>query len=261
MTAAPPSLARQMAAAFDWWRDAGVDYGFCDDATVWLYPDAADMETTGAADHAEPALTKRDFSYDGDLARGADPAPAIDLLGESPPTSLEEFHRFWLESLGLDTIGPRGRIAPRGAERAEVMILTVHPEETDRENLLSGPQGALLANFLVAAGIDAGQAYFASALPRHMAMADTAAIARSGITGVTLHHIELAQPKRIIAFGANILPLIGHDQAQDITAIRHIDHGGKITPLLVSEDLDSLMSMPRLKARFWKRWMGWSLSQ
>ena len=85
-----------------------------------------------------------------------------------------------------------------------------------------------------------------------------AAIANGGMDTVLRHHIKLASPKRIIAFGANILPLLGHDRAQDVTSLREINHDGASTPLLVSEGLDSLMSMPRLKARLWRRWMEWS---
>ncbi|MFL0356449.1 hypothetical protein ACI5KX_08195 [Erythrobacter sp. GH1-10] len=258
MNAAHPSFARELAAAIDWWRDAGVDCDFADDATAWLADEGVkDERLTASPASAGAAAT--DATPGDKIQVSSAPEPSrIDLLGESPPQTLEDFHRFWLEAPGLDTIGPRGRIAPRGAHGADTMVLVVDPEEADRDVLLSGPQGKLLANILSAMGIGDSDAYVASALPRHTPMADTAAIANGGMDTVLRHHIKLASPKRIIAFGANILPLLGHDRAQDVTSLREINHDGASTPLLVSEGLDSLMSMPRLKARLWRRWMEWS---
>lgn len=258
MNAPPPSLTREFSAAMDWWRDAGVDLDFTDDATVWTGSEEAVPAETGARknDAAAPAC------INAANVENNEPAPPtiarFNLLGDSPPMSLAEFHTFWMEAPGLDGVGPRGRIAPRGGAGADIMVLVVDPEEADRETLLSGPQGSLLSNMLAAMGIKVEDAYIASALPRHTPMADTQTIAAGGMDAVTALHIELVRPKRVLALGAGILPLIGHDQAQGAPSLPKINHAPSGISLLVSEGLDSMMSMPRLKARFWRRWIEWS---
>ncbi|MBD2841659.1 uracil-DNA glycosylase family protein [Erythrobacter rubeus] len=258
MDTPPPSFARDLDAAMDWWRDAGVDLDFADDVTVWLSEESGGP-TGAASGTAQKSHAKPDPAAPAENEQhSATAAARADLLGDSLPVTLEEFHKFWLEAPGLDTVGPRGRIPPRGTARAALMVLVVGPEETDRTLLLSGPQGQLLAKIFTAMGVDEDNTYVASALTRHTPMADTVAIAASGMDAVTALHIKLAAPKRLIALGTDILPLIGHDRAQDIMSLRKINHEGASIPLMVSEGLDSMMSMPRLKARFWRRWMEWS---
>ncbi|MBV7266935.1 uracil-DNA glycosylase family protein [Erythrobacter ani] len=258
MDTSPPSFARDLAAAMDWWRDAGVDHDFSDDVTVWL-DDADQAPAKSKPEPAQASDSERDRAQNTEKDGAAShPASRADLIGESPPATLEDFRKFWLEAPGLDGVGPRGRIVPRGPAEADLMILVVDPEETDRTSLLSGPQGQLLSNMLTAMGAEEENTYVASALPRHTPMADTAAIAGTGMDAVTALHIQLAAPKRVIALGKDILPLIGHDRAQDITSLRKINHETANMPLMVSEGLDNMMSMPRLKARFWRRWIEWS---
>ncbi|GMN01322.1 uracil-DNA glycosylase family protein [Erythrobacter sp. MTPC3] len=258
MNAEPPSLTRDLLAAMDWWRDAGVDLDFADDATVWTgSEDAASAQPDAAINSSHPGASGAAGNVENDRPAASKIARA-DLLGDSPPASLADFHTFWMEAPGLDGVGPRGRIAPRGNANADTMFLVVDPEEADRETLLSGPQGALLANMMAAMGIAPDSAYISSALPRHTPMADTPTIAAGGMDAVTSLHIQLAQPKRIIALGSGILPLIGHDQAQGAPSLPEINHAPSGIPVLVSEGLDSMMSMPRLKSRFWRRWIEWS---
>ena len=258
MTIQPPSLAQELEASMEWWREAGVDCDFADDVTVWL------------AEHAEQGLAEQDPAeaqaeprprvdlHSAEPARHEQANARVDLLGESPPADLTQFREFWMTAPGLDVIGPRGRIAPRGPHGADVMILVVDPEEGDRDRLLSGAQGRLLSRILAAMGVDEEQTYIASALPRHTPMADTSAIAAGGMDAVLSHHIKLAQPNKLVALGANILPLLGHDPTKDVTSLREINHESVTTPLLVSEGLESMKAMPRLKARFWRRWIEWS---
>lgn len=139
------------------------------------------------------------------------------------------------------------------------MVLVVEPEDGDTDKLLSGSQGRLLTHMLNAMGLTEDEVYVASALPRPTPMADTAAIAAAGMDAVTAYHVKLAAPQRVIAFGSNILPLIGHELPKDPLSLREINLVNSPVPLLVSEGLDSLMAMPRLKARFWRRWMEWSV--
>jgi uracil-DNA glycosylase len=255
MTTPTPPSTREMRASIDWWRSAGVDCDFADEAKSWLREDEPEIKAGSDVGGPTKPVATAEPQQSPATAPKIEP---IDLLGDSPPQSLEQFRQFWLEAPGLDAIGPRGRIAPRGAAGAELMVMLVDPEETDRETVMSGMQGRFLARILSAMGLNDDAVYIASALPRHTPMADTLAIARSGMDRVALHHIGLVAPKRIITFGSGILPLIGHNPAQEISSLREINHGSIRVPLLASEGLDSLMSMPRLKAKFWRRWIGWS---
>ncbi len=257
MSIANPTIAHEMEAAFAWWRDAGVDHAFEDDVTAWLGA-GAEGEATKQAE-----IESKNSQSAVASARLDEPSPSkklaeiVDLLGDSPPDTLESFRQWWLEAPGLDPIGPRGRIAPRGDSDAELMVVTMDPEQADRELLLSGPQGNFLKRFLAAAGIAEDAVYFASALPRHTPMADPSAAVQAGLGSVLRHHIQLADPKRILVLGGNILPLLGTELPQPGKNLREINPSLPNTPLLTSEGLDSLMASPRLKARFWRRWIEW----
>ncbi len=255
MTAQSSPLIREVEAALDWWSLSGVDCDFRDDATDWLAQEAA-------AATASPAL-KREAASSASVRGPDDKLPDVaakraDLFDGTKPETLTDFHRWWLEAPGLDAIGPRGRIAPRGSEGAVLMVLVVHPEEQDREALLGGSQGRLLANILTAMGLTPDQTYIASALPRHTPMADTEAIAAGGMDTVVSHHIELASPQRLLALGTDLLPLLGLDAKDQEGALRAVDGTWRSTPMLISEGLDAMMAMPMLKGRFWRRWIEWS---
>lgn len=258
MTVQNPSLTGEIAATLEWWRAAGVDLDFADDATAWL----GDAPAQDAEALAQTAQDGNAIAGPGNAQpqspEALKPAGPVDLLGESPPTTLEQFHEFWLSAPGLDTIGPRGRITPRGTANPEVMVLVIDPEATDRDRLLSGPLGQLVANMLGAMGIDEDATYFASALPRHTPMPDTAAAAQAGLGAILSLHIRLVAPKRLIAFGSNILPLLQHGITSGECSLREINQNAPSGNLMVSEGLDSLMAMPRLKTKFWRRWIEWS---
>ena len=254
----PLPLAKDIAAAIDWWRLAGVDCDFADDATDWL----SDVQQSAPSDATPTAPKPRPRSENEppapESAATTNVAERSDLFAGEPPANLENFQKWWMEATGLDAIGPRGRVPPRGIAGADLMVLVIDPEEGDRDRLLAGPKGRLLSRFLAAAGIDEARTYIAAALPRSTPMADTSALGQSGMDEVTLHHIALAAPKRLIAFGFNIPPLIGHEPTNDPSSINTISVKSQSVPLLITEDLGSMMSMPRLKRRFWRRWIEWS---
>jgi len=261
MTAADPDLSRLVAANLDWWRLAGVDLEFSDNATAWLDDDAAGEPGTAATAPApeetsqagRPAALSR--SAPSELEK---PAPPPDLLGDSPPQTLEAFQDWWCKAPGLDAVGPRGRVPPRGAHNARLMVLVIHPEQGDGERLLSGPQGRFVDAMLAAMAIDPAHAYVASALPRYMPMADCAAEAHRGMDRVLSHHITLAAPQRIVAFGKGLAALLGEEQKKDYADSLIIDHKLSNVPVLVSEDLESFMDVAFFKGRFWRRWMEWT---
>jgi uracil-DNA glycosylase len=261
-------IAREFEAALAWWHAAGVDCDYVDDATAWL----AETPIGAPAGNAKTASAPRagsspapGQSSESLTARAApvasSPAPATlrrDLLGESPPQDLAAFHEWWMTAPGIDTARAFPRIAPRGRVGAALMVLVPQPEEADHDQLLSGPQGRLLTNILTAMGLDMSAVYIASALPCHTPMADLATLAAGGMDAVTAHHIGLVQPARVIAFGTGLAPMLGANSPDH--PLREINYAGGKVPVIASETLDSLMEMPRLKARFWRRWTEWSPS-
>lgn len=270
-----PSLAREFAAALAWWQMAGVDCDFADDATAWLSdaPLAAPPAAAAGGAAARPASASPGRAAGGSLAAGAAASPPAaappslsvpptlrrDLLGDSPPGDLAAFRQWWMAAPGLDAARGFPRVPPRGEAGAALMVLVPQPEPDDRERLLSGPQGRLLANILAAMGIAESAAYIAAALASHTPMADLPALAADGMDAVTLHHIALARPARVIAFGTGLAPMLGHAGDRTGQPLREINQAGGKVPVLSSEALDALMDMPRLKARFWRRWMEWSV--
>ena len=252
------AISKEVASALDWWREAGVDSEFSDDATKWLR--SGDKPVEGA-NPASPAPTARATAPHGpkNPAHSADgKRERVDFFAEGKPSSLEEFREFWITAPKLDPAGPRGRVAPRGPSHADVMVLVVDPEVSDRDRLLSGPQGELLSSILSAMQVDVERVYVASALPRHTPLADTQAHAEGGMDAVLSHHIGLVQPKRLMGFGAGLAPFFDQNVNKGDAGLRESNYNTLIKDVLLGEGLDTLMTMPLLKARFWQRWIEWS---
>ncbi|MEA1619461.1 hypothetical protein SOQ14_11085 [Erythrobacter sp. T5W1-R] len=179
------------------------------------------------------------------------------MWGDSPPETLEAFRAWWLTAPALGT-GGFPRIAPRGHANARLMVVVPDPESGDSDTLLSGPQGRLLTGILGAMGLAAEDCYLASALPRHTPMADLAGLASSGLDTVTMHHIALVAPQQVVMFGQGLsafVPAAGHDGDH---GLRGLHRTGANPPVLITETLESMLDMPRMKARFWRRWMDFS---
>ncbi len=248
-TASEPDFATQIAAAMDWWREAGVEDHFTDEPAGWI---TAPAEIEPPRAEIAPKFVA--------------PQPAVEIrIGEDQsewPTTLAEFNTWWLSEPTLDNGQISARLPPRGAAGAELMVLVDHPEVQDRDILLSGPQGKLLSAMLKAMGITEEVAYFASALSRHTPMPDWAALHRDGLGEVMAHHIHLAAPKRLIVFGRNVASLvsspIGHDPAKSAETLPRFNHEGSSVPMLVTMTLDRLLSRPLGKAGFWNRWLEWT---
>ncbi|MGH6787042.1 MAG: hypothetical protein ACREBO_09440 [Novosphingobium sp.] len=242
-SAGQSSLATSIAGALDWWREAGVDADFSDTPQAWL------SETEAAPNTPQRAAVV------------APPAPPPVRIGGDAagfPRALAAFAAWWLAEPSLDAGRTEDRVPPRGPADAALMVLVAHPEAEDRERLLSGPQGKLLDAMLRAMGIAPEAAYVASALPRHAPHPDWTALARDGLGEVLTHHIALAAPQRLIVFGANILPLLGHDPANSGGNSPGFNHEGRTMPLLPAMELGVLGANPRRKASFWQRWLEWT---
>jgi DNA polymerase len=239
------TLETELRAMTAWWREAGVDCDFADTPTNWL---------------AEP---EDDTAEEARPANAPAPAPVeapIELVAGGPanwPTTLEAFDAWWLAEPSL-AIGARARVAPRGPADAPLMVLVCEPEAEDGAALLSGPQGALLANILAAFGLAPDEARIAALLPSCVPHPDWAALDRVGWGALTRHHLALAAPRRLLVLGPGALPLLGHDPAQDSADFRQVAHEGGVVPALCAPDLDTLLHRPRAKARLWHRWLEWT---
>lgn len=265
-----PSLARECEAALAWWHMAGVDHDFTDDVTAWLSERPA--TAPGKAEGADQAPAARAGADDHRAAAdrpGRPPAPRPDtpgtpaaarrnLLGDSPPADLASFRQWWMAAPEAGLAPGAHRVPPRGAAGAALMVLVPQPEPGDREVLLAGPQGRLLANILAAMELEESAVYIASALPSVMPMADFASLAGGGMDMVTAHHVGLVAPTRVLAFGTGLAPLLGFVNPDDSS---RTNQGDVNRPVMMSETLEALMESPRLKARFWRRWMEWSATQ
>lgn len=256
---APPphsQLADELAAAIDWWREAGVDCDFAEDATDWLAP--AEKAEPARAETAAPAAKE---AAPRSLVPAAEPARAIGADKASWPADLAAFREWWLASDTLDAGGAYPRVPPTGPAEAALMIVVNQPEEGDSERLLAGPEGALLQGFLRAAGLDPETVYLASLLPRHDPAPDWPTIRASGLGELLAHHIALAAPERILFFGRNIPPLLGHDMAQAPAILRNINHESLNVPAMGAGGLADMRRSARRRERFWRCWLDWTYGE
>lgn len=248
ITGTSSSLVSQIAAAQDWWREAGVDLIFNDATECWLKEPEPEQEPEARPVPVAPAVRKAPVA-----AR-----PRIGGDSGAWPQSFDDFAAWWLGEPSLDLGGSGARVAPRGPHEADLMILVPQPEPEDGGELLSGPRGRLLRSFFNAAGVDAERVYLASALPRHVPALDWSALGEAGLGALTLHHIALAAPRRVMAFGRDILPLIGHDPAQSPASSSKINHHGASIPVFGARSLDYLLARPAARSGFWQRWLDWT---
>src|SRR5690606_15810040 len=154
--------------------------------------------------------------------------------------------------------GSRPRVPPRGEMGARLMLLAPMPEEGDRDALLSGPHGRLLASFALAAGVDAASLYWATALPRHSQLPDWSRLAADRLGEVLRHHVALAAARRLVVLGRDVLPLLGHDPAQAAPPVSEIAIQGRQLPMLASYSPERLLDNARLRAELWRRWLDWT---
>jgi DNA polymerase len=174
------------------------------------------------------------------------------------PSSLAAFHEWWLTEPALDDGQVRDRVPPCGAAGAPLMVIVAQPEAQDRDALLSGQEGRLLAGLLAAAGLDPGQVYFGSALPRHRPLPDWASLTARGLGQILAHHVALVAPHRLLVFGSSIPPLLGHDMAQNAQILPAIKHEGHSVPVLATRELGALLARPAWKAGLWRQWLDWT---
>lgn len=241
--------SEQIAAAFDWWREAGIDADFVDMPINWLASaKPAETPTPLAAAQTAPAAERQ----------ATPTATAVDLAGLPP--DLAAFAAWWLTEPALDDGRIAGRVPPRGATGAELMIVVPEPEvtDTDHDRLLSGPQGRLLDSILAALGIAPADTYLASALPRHTPMANWPEVTVRGLGLVLLHHVALVQPRRLLILGATIPSLLYNDPAHKSAISETFNHEGLSIPMFTARSLQAMLDRPRWKAGLWQGLLGWT---
>ena len=235
----PAEMAADYAAALDWWRDAGVDCDYVDEPVQWLAePEAEEAppsppRRTIPPKVANPAL-ERALAQTTGAPIGGDRAQWGDTL--------EAFREYWLSEPSLDDGALRDRVAPFGEPGAPLMVLVGQPEEGDAEVLLSGDEGLMLGRILRAMGLTTEKVYIASVLPRVTPLPDWADLAARGLADVTRHHIALARPQRLIAFGKGAALM----------------SEGTQVPVLVANQIETLMRSPANKRKFWNAWLEFS---
>ncbi|MBC2666266.1 hypothetical protein H7F51_12125 [Novosphingobium flavum] len=246
----PQLTPQDVAAAFGWWRDAGVDLDFSDEVLPWL-----------TADKDDDAPAPLPAAFTAPRAQIEAQAPSEQKIGGDRaawPTALEHFADWWLTEPSLDAGQVRGRVPPRGPARAPLMVLVAQPEPTDGESLLSGPEGVFLTAMLAAMGHAPEQVYLAAALPRHTPLPDWDRLGAQGLGGVLCHHVRLAAPQRLLVLGSGILPLLGHDPAQNAQISPLFNHEGWTIPMMPAFELPAIAARPARKAGFWNRWLEFS---
>lgn len=252
---APLITEGDIAAAYDWWKLAGVDVDALDEPSGWLDVETRQARTDATEPVAPPPAKKP--------APAAPRSPQVLSAGissvgtERPdwPAELSAFQKWWVEDENFARAGAFPRIAPRGPAAARLMILLPQPEEQDTETLFSGPLGALVSGFLRAAGLAQKDVYFASVLPRHTLQPDWDEVRSAGYGELCAHHIALAAPERIICFGRLVMPLLPHESAQEPAILRKFNHDGRSIPLLPARDVANLLRRPGFRARFWQQWL------
>ena len=234
-------LAEALAAATEWWALAGVDEAFADEPRNWLAEN----------DQAEPASASP-------AAEVAPPAKPPARFGGDPalwPTELHAFDAWWCESEALSLGSGAPRVSPRGEAGAALMVLVPMPEAGDREMLLSGPQGALVANMLRAMGLADHDVRLAPVLPRHVPAPDWQSM--DGLAELTRHHVALARPQRLLALGAPLAPLLAPDAA-DPRRLDAVALPGGSVPAMVARSPDALLNTPAFRKSLWQRWLAWT---
>ena len=234
------SLAEQLAAAQQWWRGAGVDFDYLDEATPWL----AELEETQEAAPSPVAEAPMETT----------PEPVRPLVEAGDlPEDLTSFQKWWCDPASPIPGAAGPRIAPHGAAGAKLMIVVPAPEPGDTDTLLTGPQGRLIANIQSALGLGEEQTYLAAALPSPMAEPGWSELRQQGLGTALAHHIALVAPERVLLFGRGLPILLGHPEDAAQEAFTSFDSPAGKLPVITSFAPDRLLGNARAKARLWHR--------
>jgi DNA polymerase len=129
-----PLSGRDIAAAFGWWRDAGVDMDFSDAPQAWL---------ANEADRDAPPPLPAAFTAAPRAEAEAGPAQTVRIGGDPAqwPGTLAEFQQWWQNEPSLDFGQVRTRVPPRGQGLGAV--LAHHVRLVGPERLIAFGSGIL----------------------------------------------------------------------------------------------------------------------
>lgn len=243
-----------LAAAFGWWREAGVDLDYLDETVQWLATEEVEEAVT-----ARPVVQRREEPKQTPIERAFAASAISAEIGGAPdtwPQDIAAFREWWLAE-ELSSTGAAGRIPPSGVAGAKLMVFVAEPQRDDVDGLLTGGAGRFLAAILCAMGIEQHEVYLASALPAATPLPDWPQLAQSGLGAITSHHATLAAPRRVLAFGRALAPLfdIPPEQARDPAVLRL---GDTTLPLMLAPELAELARSPQRRRTFWTRWLEWT---
>ncbi|MEH6683880.1 MAG: hypothetical protein V7664_05210 [Qipengyuania sp.] len=243
-----------LEGALDWWREAGVDADFADEASGWLAEPKSDDAVAAPPPPAPPPIIRK-TALERALAQPDGTASGIDRT--ELPDTLEKFREWWMTAPSLADGALDRRVPPRGVAGAALMVLLPQPFDDDADGVLSGRARAFAEAMLRAMGLAAHEVYVASALPVPTAMPDWTRLAASGLGEVARHHIALAAPQRVLLFGRAQLELFGiaRERAREPLSL---DCAGKPHPLLAAPDLRNLARSAARRENFWNRWLDWT---
>lgn len=249
------SPADALEAALDWWREAGVEDDYHAEATRWLTEPEEKQAVASQRPKKppeEPKQTPLERAFEGTAGEAA-----IGAGDGALPASLEKFREWWMSEKSLHHAGPEQRLPPRGVAGAKLMVLVPEPVDGESEALLSGAPGRFLEAILGAMGIAPHEAYLASALPAPLSLPDWDRLAERGLADVTRHHIALAAPHRVLAFGRSLAPLfnVAPEMAREPAVVTA---GDNTLPLLLAPELAELARSAPRRRNFWNRWLEWT---
>ena len=238
---------KALIAAFDWWREAGVDCDFAEGPIAWLRADESEEAVTSPSvpvprQPARQTALERALGSDSDAARlGGDAAEW--------PGDLSEFREWWLHEKSLSDAPNDRRQPPVGESGADLCVLTAFPLAEDEQ--------ALLGSILKAFGMQANHIYRASAVPAALGLPDWTEMSERGLKAVTHHHLNLAKPRRLLVFDRGLAPLFGIASGEARPPATLDLASGQISMLLVPA-LADLARTPARRKTFWNQWLEWT---
>ncbi len=236
-----------LLAAFDWWREAGVDCDFAEAPTAWLRAEESEAAVT-----SPPVPVPRQPARETALERALGHAGAGARIGGDEadwPRDLPAFREWWLHEKSLSDAPAERRQPPVGDSNADLAVLTAFP--------LAQGEEAFLAAILRATGMQDDGVYRASAVPASLGLPDWVEMAERGLAAVTRHHLGLVKPRRVLVFDRGLAPLFGIASGEARSPAVLDLAGGRVSVLLVPA-LADLARTPARRQTFWNHWLEWT---
>jgi DNA polymerase len=222
-----------------WWADAGLIDAVQDDPAIWL-----SAPTTAAV--VEPA---RSAASPASRPTAVAPAPIVF------PNNLAAFDA-WLKDAPHVPGGSwsAARILPTGAAQARLMVIADMPDVSDltANHLLAGEVGVLFDAMLAAIHLNRSMLRLASIAITRPVGATWDEETATALRAMTLHHITLAQPQRLLLLGQTTCHLLsGENVPADGQGLRNINHYGGTTAAVAIHHPRTLLRQPSLKRAAW----------